>query len=79
VENPLLETHVSLKKGRRARHSITQNAMLLSPLFLNKEENCNEGNRRSHGDIYVVDNKNQSCNFLALLLKTIEDMVVLIL
>jgi hypothetical protein len=53
--------------------------MLLSPLCSKIEEYCSVGNGRSHGDIYVVDNKNQSYNFLAFLLKSIEDVVVLIL
>jgi hypothetical protein len=55
-----------------------QNSMLLSPLCSKIEEYCSVGNGRSHGDIYVVDNKNQSYNFLAFLLKSIEDVVVLI-
>ena len=52
--------------------------MFLSLLFPKEEENCNKGNGRLHGEIYIVDNKNQSFKFHALLLQTIEGKFVLI-
>jgi hypothetical protein len=41
--------------------------MLLSPLFSKVEENRNENNGRLHGEIFFVDNKNQSLIFHSLL------------
>jgi hypothetical protein len=53
--------------------------MLLSPLFSKEEENRSKDNGRLYGEIYVVDNKDQSFKFHALLLQTIEGELVLIL
>jgi hypothetical protein len=53
--------------------------MLLSPLFSKVEENRNNGNGRLYGEIYFVDNKNQSFKLHSLLLQTIEGELVLIL